>query len=517
MELNKAKNAKRNIFYGIINKIIMLALPFMIRSIIIYTLGAEYLGLNSLFSSILQVLNLSELGFSSAVVFSMYEPVAKEDNNSICGLLLFYKRVYRLIGLFVTLVGVIIIPFLPKLISGKAPVGINLTLVYCIYLVNTSISYFFLGYKVSVLEAYQRQDITSNTLSLTQLAMYIIQICLLITCHSYYIYLLQLPIFTTLTNIINAIKVKKLFPHLTPSGKVSVNELQKIRKQVPGLMITKLCYISRNSFDSIFISMFLGLNMSAIYGNYYYIMNAVVTVLLTISNALVAGVGNSLVLHTPKSNYETMEKINFLYMWIVGWSFTCLLCLYQPFMKLWVGNSMTLPSTSVILMCLYFYMLEIGVIRGVYSDAAGLWWENRYRALIEASVNLLLNYLLGKYFGLNGIIVATLVPLFFVNYLWGSNIVFDKYFKNKKNLEYFKGQALYFLVTIIVAGTTFVICSYVQLGLLTGFLAKIGICMVIPNILYLIIYNKTKIYNDSVGWLLDMLHLDKIKRVILVK
>ena len=94
MKLARSQNAFRNMRTGLLSKFVSLLLPFVVRTIFIHTLGAEYLGVNSLFSSILSVLNLTELGFSTAVVFSMYRAIADDDHKTINALLYFYKRVY---------------------------------------------------------------------------------------------------------------------------------------------------------------------------------------------------------------------------------------------------------------------------------------------------------------------------------------------------------------------------------------------------------------------------------------
>lgn len=153
MKLEKTKNARRNILFGILNKVITMFLPFVVRSVIIYALSAEYLGLNSLFSSILQVLNLTELGFSSAMVYSMYKPIAENDDETICALLNFYRKIYFIIGCIVLSLGLLLLPFLDKLINGDVPDNINIYILYLCYLVNTVLSYMMFAYRSSLLNA----------------------------------------------------------------------------------------------------------------------------------------------------------------------------------------------------------------------------------------------------------------------------------------------------------------------------------------------------------------------------
>lgn len=503
MKLEKTKNTKRNIVSGLINKVVVLLLPFIVRTIIIKKLGAEYLGLNSLFSSILQVLNLSELGFASAVVYSMYKPIAKDDVDSICALLNFYRKVYRIVGIIILGAGLILMPFLPHIISGEVPDGLNIYVLYSFYLVNTVVSYLFLAYKVSLLNAHQRQDVVSNTLTLTQGLMHIFQIIIILTTKNYYLYLVLLPIFTLIYNVLNAIKVKRLYPQYVCRGKIHKREKDVIKKQVPGLMIDKLCMTSRNSFDSIFISAFLGLSATAMYGNYYYILSAVQVILQVMSNAILAGVGNSVVLDSAENNYKTMKKIDYLFILMAGWCSICMLCLYQPFMRVWVGEQYEFGLTTVVLMCMYFYVIEIGVIRGVYFSAAGLWWQGKHITICEVIANIVLNYFLGKYFGINGIIMATLITLFVINFCWGSGVVFKHYFKNNDRVNYCLRHVKYAAVTFVIGSVTYGLCSIVSLNKYLTILYRGAVCVVVPTFLYVAVYCRTKEYKQTLSWAFD--------------
>lgn len=510
MKLDKSKNTKRNIIYGIINKTVTLLLPFLIRSIIIYFLSAEYLGINSLFSSIIQVLNLTELGFSSAIVYSMYKPVAENDEETICALLNFYRKAYFIIGCVVLVIGLSLLPFLDKLINGDYPSGLNIRIIYLFYLINTVLSYMLFAYKNSILNAYQRTDILSNVNTITLSGMYLVQIVILTITKNFYLFVVMMPFFTLLNNIIIAVISKRMYPQYVCKGKVSKDLLSGMKKQVSGLMVTKLCAVTRNSFDSIFVSAFLGLTTTAMYGNYYYIMNAIIGVLMVVSNSMLAGVGNSIVTDSVEKNYKDLQKINFIYMWIAGWCTICLLCLYQPFMKIWVGEELMFSIPVMISFCIYFYALEMGVVRGVYSDAAGLWWENRYRAIAEAIANIILNYCLVQFMDVMGIIIATLISLLIINFGLGSQIVFKYYFKNKKLHEYFLCHVKYFLVTAFISIITYLIIGTVTVDGILGLLIKAFICVILPNILYILIYRRNDMYKSSVSWILSVFHLNKL-------
>lgn len=383
MIINRTKNTVKNIIWGIINKIINIILPFVARSVIIYTLGAEYLGLNGLFTSILQVLNLAELGIGYAIVYNMYKPIAEDDTDTICALINLYKKLYRVIGCIILFIGLLIMPFLEHFIQGTYPTNINLQILYLIYLFNTVIGYFVFAYKGALLYAHQKNALISNINTIICLVQNIVQIIILLYFTDYYLYIVIMPICTIMYNIGVAVVAKKKYPQYVSKGSLNKEIISDLSQRVKGLMISNICNSTRNAFDSIFISSYIGLTAVAIYSNYYYIMAAILSVLSIITRSMMAGVGNSIVVHGVKKNYNDMRKFNFIYSWISGICTVSLLCLYQPFMEIWLGKSMMYPMHIVIALCMYFYAMTLGGIRSIYHDAAGLWWEARYRAIIE--------------------------------------------------------------------------------------------------------------------------------------
>lgn len=497
----RAKNVKRNLFFGFINRMVLLLFPFLIRTIILKKLGTEFLGLNSLFTSILQVLNLTELGFSSAIVHSLYKPIAEKNSGLICAYMSFYKKVYKRIGTVILCAGIMLLPFLEYFITGNVPKNINIYFLFCIYLFNTVISYYCFGYKNALINAHQRNDIVSNVSTLSQSCMYMLQITILYLTNNYYCYLIIMPMFTIVNNLLTGYISNKLYPQYGCIGTLKDDAKKKIKDQVTGLLIHRLCLVSRNSFDSIFITAFLGLRIAGIYSNYYYIMNTIIGILSIVGNSMLAGIGDSIATESIEKNYIDMKKINFIYMIISGWCTICMLCLYQPFMTIWVGNELMFDFHVVILFCVYFYVLKMGDIRGTYSDAAGLWWENRYRAVIEVMVNLILNIVFVQLLGIYGIILATLVSLFFINFIWGSRIIFNHYFKGVSVLEYYLQHGKYAFITVIIAIVTYQIVSRVSIQGIIGLIVKLIVCSIVSACLYFIFYIRNPLGKDIVCWL----------------
>lgn len=506
VKLSRTKNAVRNIYCGLFNKIITILFPFLIRTVLIKKIGIEYAGLNSLFSSILQVLNLTELGFASAVVYSMYKPIAENDKETICALLNFYKRVYFIIGLVILILGASIIPVLPKLIKGTVPEGINIYILFGIYLLNTSFSYLLFGYKNSLLNAHQRRDVISNILTITQGLMNLCQLAILITIKNYYLYVIMMPVFTVLNNILVGITTKRMFPEYSCKGKLDISIRKDIRKKVAGLMISKICHISRNTLDNIFVSAFLGLTMTAIYSNYFMILTSISGIIGIITTSMQGGIGNSIQTETEEKNYSDMRKFNLLYMWLSGWCAICMLCLYQPFIKFWLGQEFLLPNGAVALLCLYFYILKSGDITANYCNAIGVWWDNKYRYILETVANVVLNYSLVRIFGIYGLISATIITMLLIGQGMGNQPLFKNYFTKQKLFKWLchiQGRSL--LITFIAGSISYFFCitieKYFEFGIITAIIIRFIICLFIPNLLFLIFYSQTSDFKDAKNWL----------------
>ena len=516
MALERAKNTKRNILFGALEKVISTLLPFVVRTVLIKELGADYLGLNGLFTSVLSVLSIAELGFSSAIVFSMYKPVADHDVPVVNALLKMYRSVYRTVGSIILVVGLCLIPFLPKLINGDIPSDIHLTALYLVYLSNTVISYFGAAYYRSLLSVHQREDLLSKVTMLLYAIQNLVQIVILFAVRNYYAYVIILPVITLLSNIAIAVIARRRFPEYRCIGSVPQAIKKNISKNMTGMAIAKLGGVSRNAFDSIFVSVFLGLTEVAMYNNYYYVLNSVTAFMLLLLTSVTASVGNSVATESREKNYKDLTKMNFLYMWIAGWCTTCMACLYQPFMKLWVGDSLLLPGGTVFLFCLYFYVLKLGDIQSTYITSAGLFYEFKLCALLQSVLNIGLNYLLGKYFGINGILLATIISILGVDFLYGNRIVFKFYFKNGKDGEYYKRHSLYALVCLGAGLVTWAVCMLLPLNIVP----RAVVCCVVPNFIYVLLYHKHSVYQESVHWLLSVLGLQNkhwISKLLLLR
>ena len=494
--MNNRELAQKNIASGLLKLLVSIIMPFIIRTAMLYTLGKEYLGLNSLFTSILSVLNLAELGFSNAIIYSMYKPIAQGDNKKICALLSFYRKIYFAIGIIIFVCGIIITPFITYFINGLWPRDINIYILFLIYLINVCISYWFFAYKTALLNALKRVNIINFVQVFIYMLQYIIQLFILIFVKNYYCYIILTPISTIVINLVIARKASIEFPEYKCDGTIAESDKKMIINNVKGILLYRISETTRNSLDTIVISSFIGLGMVAIYNNYYYIFTAVYGILVTINQGTQAIIGNNLVVKSRENNYLDMNKYHTGIMCLVSWFSVCLICMYQPFMHLWVGDEMKLSNINVILLGLYFYVLNMNNIRNLYFDGKGLWLSGRWTFILEIAGNLILNIVLGKYFGVSGVILATIVTIFIFSGICRTHILYSSYFLcSTKAFWLITGKNVF--ITMLSLLCTYIVCQLVHIdnGILK-IIYNMVVCLIIPNFVLYIFYRNNQMYKS---------------------
>lgn len=457
MDFNRTRNAKRNITWGLIMKIFSLIIPFLMRTIIIYALGTLYLGLNSLFASILNALNLAELGIGSALVFSMYKPIVDDDKEKICALMYVYKMAYYVIGIIVLVLGLILLPFLHSFINGDYPSNINIEVVYILQLLTTVAGYFFMAYKGSLLQAYQRVDIVNKLDLLTSLCMYIIQIIGLAIFKNYYVYVIALLFKIIVFNLIQSTIVDSRYPDLKAGGRISKEDRNQIIVKTGALMGHKVAGMVINSVDNILISMFMGLEIVAVYNNYFYVITALSGLFLMLTSGLNAIVGNYIVQESEEKKLELFNNMHYIICFAICFCCTCLIVLFQPFMTVWTGEKLLLPFLSVVLFTIYFFSIKVRTIGLLFKDASGLWEKDVLKAWLQIVIDLVIDLWLLQKIGINGAIISTIISMIFA-YFYETNVIF-RYCLRGKKYKYYLNTILYALITCIACLCAYVVCS----------------------------------------------------------
>ena len=510
MRIERTKNATRNMVFGIALKIYQILMPFFMRTAMIYFMGVQYLGLNSLFTSILQVLNLAELGVGSAMVYSMYKPIAEDDTVTICALMKIYRTYYSAIGAVIAVVGVILTPIIPHLISGDLPTGLNVYILYWMNLGATVLSYWLFADKNALFQAHQRVDVTSKVTIVTNTFQYAAQLLIIFATQNYYLYLIATLFTQALTNIITAVAATKMYPDYKPAGKMNKQVVKEINNRIRDLFTSKLGGVIVNSVDTVVISAFLGLTVLAVYQNYYFILTSIIGIVSIVFQSCTAGIGNSVIVESKEKNFNDLKKFTFIIVWIAGFCTCCFLCLYQPFMKIWVGDKLMLEFPAVICLCVYFFIFEINQLLNTYKDAAGIWHEDRFRPLVTAAVNLGMNLALVQVCGIYGVLLSTALSMLFVGMPWLLHNLFTVLFKKSQMRCYLFRLVRYVLVTVISCLLCGYLCSYLHFSEYLTLIVRGAVCCVIPNVVYWLAYHRMPEFRESIQ-LADKITKNKFK------
>lgn len=478
MKLNFVQNTKRNVVAGGINQVFQLLFPFLNRTLFLWLLGPEYLGLNGLFASILGVLRLAELGFGSAVGCSMFKLVARDDREQICACLRFFRSLYHGVGILIFVIGLCLLPFIPHIIHGYVPPGINIYVLYLIHLVNTSVGYFFFAYRGCILTVHHRGDVITNINTSVSIVQYITVALILIFTRNYYYYVIATVIFTVISNLLLLFATRRLFPDIEPHGNPKRALRHRILVDARSVFLHKIGGVVLYFFDNIVISYSLGLAAIAVYGNYNFIRLAVAGFVGIMAGSIRAGIGNRIHTDTRENIFLLFMKLHRLSMIGAVWSMAVMIALYQPFMRVWTKEDPALMRHMLtpLLMASCFFVLQARQMLLVFKEAADIWRQDQWKPLCSATLNLGLNILFvvtfPEKYKLDGVIFSTVLAITLVDAPWETYIMFTRFFNAAHARDYLKLQAKFLLIAVLLSLATWYGANAVPLDGVFGLLLK---------------------------------------------
>lgn len=491
-EKSRLQNSFFNFASGIGYRILTLFTAFVVRTVFIRCLNAEYLGINGLYSNILSMLSLAELGFGTAIVYSMYEPLANKNYEKLQQLMRLYKKAYTVIGTVVLLLGLALVPFLDVLIKDKPNIN-GLTFYYILFLLNSVVSYWFFAYRNSLLEADQKAHVVTNYNSIFNLIKSVAQIVLLVIFHSFTIYLLIQIICTICQNIVVARKVDKLYPFMRIKSRRNLprNEKKKIFKDVKALMLTKISHIALNSTDNIIISAFVGLKWVGLLSNFVMISDAITSILCQITSAITASLGNFFAKNDKKAGYGLFLKVEFLNFWLYGFCMIALIILLNPFINLWLGDTYMLSQGAIVWLSINFFVAGFMNTIFTFRSTLGLFTQGQYRPLIVTAINIGLSIGLSYRWGIVGVLAATSISRLCVNLWYDPWLVHKRGFGVSVKPFFVKYIKRCILLLGIVLGMKW-ISEIVFIGGITfiNFIIMLIIVGIIPNMIFVFVFYK---------------------------
>ncbi len=491
---HRTKNSAKNIFFSELSYIATLFLQFANRSFFIRFLPEEYLSLNGLFSNILSFLSLAELGIGSAINFALYKPLKEQDTETLSSIMALYRRFYTFTGLAVLVSGSALAPFLPHF-TKEPPARIgSMYLYFLLYLANSSISYFN-AYKRSLIICDQKEYIVSIITSLFQITVKILQMVSLALFQSYTVYISLLIASSLLQNMVITMLANRMYPFLKEKKvkKLSPNLSAEIKKNAYALVFQKIGVIIVYATDNLIISKFVNFASVGIYSNYTLVVQAVQTAAYRIFDSLTASVGDFAASNSRKDVEKILYRVLFFNAWMFCFCSACLLCLLQPFIRLWIGENYLLPNATLAAIILNFYLEGMRATLVTFKRAIGLFWQTRYRPLLEGLLNLAISIPLAIRFGVAGTLLGTIVSTFCMSGLLEPYLLFQSYFKGGF-FPFMLCHAKYAAIAFAASCLALFGCSLVSMPPLAGFLAKMALCLLIPNLFMAFLFRKNENY-----------------------
>lgn len=496
MENSRLKNSALNFASGFLGRVLTILLNFAVRTIFIYCLNEAYLSVNGLYSNILTVLSLAELGFGSAMVYRMYAPVAVKDYQKTAALLQFYKKIYIIIGVVIFLLGLCVIPFMDYIIKDKPDIS-GLTLYYILFLVNTSISYWFSSYKASVLYADQKEYIKTNVQNTMTILQSGLQIVLLLLFRKYLLYLLIQLAGNIFLNLYVALLVDKRYPEIKTyqGASLSAEERVQIRKDTEALVLSRFGHVALNGTDNIIISAVVGVLWVGRLSNYTLICDSVTSVLCQITAAITGSLGNFFATEDKHAGYALFKKVEFLNFWLYGFSFIALVTLLDPFVQIWAGERFVLGLPISIAIAINFFVAGYMNTLWVFRSTIGLFKQGKFRPILVAILNIILSIFLGKLWGVFGVLFATFLSRVAIS-LWYDPLILHRYGFEVSCKPFF---ACYFRRVLLLATILIVMLTirYVVLSSATTVLRFAVMTMftaIVPNAIFWLAYHRCEEY-----------------------
>lgn len=466
-------------------------LGFVCRMVFVQCLSADYLGVNGLFTNILSMLSLAELGIGSAVVYALYKPLAENDEEKIASLVKLYGTAYRIIGLVVALVGLALMPFLNVIIQDQPAIRESIYLLYAINLFNIASTYFF-SYRTSLIIAAQQNYIVAAVSYAVSLAQSAIQIAALLLTRNYLAYLLIQSVGVFVNNVvISHIAVKK-FPYIRNQDikPVPREERKQIFANVRDLTFYKISGLLVNSTDNILITFFDGLTVTGVASNYTLLVNTLNSLLALVFNGLTASIGNHNATETKEKQFEMFRFLNMMNFWIFGWGALGIVFCSGDLVEFCFGGEYVMGLEIPLVMAANFY--TVGMMNAVwtYKHTLGLFRYGRFLQIGTGILNIAFSILLGQRMGIFGILLATIFARGLTN-LWYDPYVIMKHGFSLSPWIYLKRYLRNLCVLFLAGGICWFLFRFVGGTALVRSVVKVILCSLIANGVFLAAFFRT--------------------------
>lgn len=495
---SRTKNSVLNLFTGLGGQLLSTLLKFVVRTVFIYTLGKAYLGVNGLFSDILTMLSLTELGFDTAINFKLYKPLADGDEQRVRVLMKFYKQAYRMVGTVILLLGLCIIPALPVLIrdyDSLEALKINAALIFILHILRSVSSYWFFAYRSAIMKANQKKYILDLVGFFITLATNIAKVLVLVFLKDFVLYTATVIVFNLIHNLINAIVAKHYYPQFFEKEEDSLSkaEIRDMLKDCMALFVYKVNAIVLKGTDNLVISSFIGIAAVGLYSNYLLFFTTVKSLLGRFYEAVRASMGNLFATESVETRYRFFQLMNFLTAVLYGTAGAGIAVCADELIRVWVGADYVVAQPFAILIGIETYFNGLQINLGQIRTVSGVFRQMWFRPILGILINLGVSIVLVQIWGLYGVIIGTIAALVLTNFLVDPSLIHKYSFHNYKPVSvYYKRNLTYIGVVVVVAAVDLWISSvlFVGHGWYSLIVHVLIVAVTVPGV-FLVLYRKS--------------------------
>lgn len=490
-KLSRTEYSLLNMTTGILGYGVNTVIGFICRIVFVRMLSAEYLGISGLFTNILSMLSLAELGISSAITFALYKPIVEVNEEKISSIMQFYRKAYMVIGIVVAIIGLALLPFLDVIITDAPDIRESIYLLYLLYLFNTVVSYFF-SYRQSLLTAMQRQYIATGYNYIVTIIQSILQIIFLVLTKEYLIYLLIQIAGGITYNVWVSAKTAKDYPYIKNKNarKLSHTETWDLLKNIKALAVNKISGVLVNSTDNIAITYFRGLTFVGFASNYTLFSTTLDKLITQLFNGLTGSVGNLNASTDEDTRYHFFKVLNLANFWLYGWAAVGIAFVSGDLVCWFYGNEYVMEMKIPIILALNFYFL--GMLHAVYTykSTLGLFRYGQYLLFLTGIINLIFDVILGRIWGTFGIYLATTIARAMTN-LWYEPYAVYRYGLKKSPILYVKRYLRFATILFFTGVVCYLLCSFCHFPIVGNVIVKMLICSIVPNTVFYLCLRRT--------------------------
>lgn len=495
---SRTKNSVRNFSAGMLNETVQIILKIVCRTVFVYTLGKSFLGINGIFSDVLSMLSLAELGIASAINFKLYKPLAENDTERLQALMKFYKAAYRIIGLVILILGVALIPFLPFLIKDYDKfeiLGLNAVVIYLLYLFKTVLSYWLFAYRSAIIRADQKQFVVELSDMISLIVVNLLQIILLLCGCDFLVYTIVAIGGSILKNIINAIYANKYYPEAFAKSnvKMEVAEIKDMFKDIGALFVNKLNTVILKATDNLVLSAFIGLDIVGLYSNYLLIFLTIRSLIQKMYKATHASMGNLFTTADDSKKISFFETMNFVTAILYGTAAVGIFVTTDELLTVWLGADYVIVQPFAMLIGLEMLFSGVKANLNQIRTVSGLFRQKWMRPLLGIVINVVASVVLVQFWGIYGVICGTILADFCANFLVDPSVIYKNAFHGTEKVwKYYLNNTVYFLIIAAVGCLDMFICSNALVGMgWFSLIIHILICAVSVPAVFVLCYFKT--------------------------